>query len=333
MKFKCEHFVKLTRLRVNVLVLAIAGASLQACAGALAGGTVNNPFHQEEPVTPTPPSTPAPSDPPRPYDGHVRQFGAWLDSKAETAAVTTFVTYWIGCDEDPLAVAGQIDPLETRQIVWFANLFNYGPTARSRNGYGLRADASACWQTLKTLIANHRDRTLAVWLLDEPDSVAWGDMVPGGPYDPNLYSADITTACAMVHADFPTLDVAVNYGGVPADLRVPSCLSLVGLESYGVDWAAQLRNLETKTSAPIWLLAPAFVDGDPVAQDPLIAARFAAEYDHARRDPRVTGFYPFLWCCDDITTGAMHFYTVSGPQLPMTRAAFESIGRAIRGTP
>src|SRR5665213_1601797 len=41
MKFKCEHFVNLTRLLdKRVVVAAIALAGLQACSGALAGGTV-----------------------------------------------------------------------------------------------------------------------------------------------------------------------------------------------------------------------------------------------------------------------------------------------------
>lgn len=281
------------------------------CSGALRGGTFNNPLTVAQPQAVA-------------YDGHVRHMGAWLDSSRATNDFTTFVTYWISCDEP----APQIDP-DTRQIVWFASLFNYGPTARSLNGYSLRPDAASCWQTLKAIITNHRERSIAVWLLDEPDAVAWGDMVPGGPYDANIYNTDIQTACSIVRADFPDLPVAVNYGGAAAGLIVPSCLSRVGLEAYRADWQNQLQMLETQTALPIWLMPPAFATGDPAMADPVLAQRVRDQWAWSQHDARVDGLYYFLQCCDDLVTGSKDFYAVGGGHLPLTRAALEEIGRAI----
>src|SRR5207253_1799263 len=99
--------------------------------------------------------------PPAVYDGHVKHVGIWLDGKHP--AITTFASYWVSCDDE--SAASQIDPSDTRPILWHIDLFGYGPTPRSRNGYFLREDYVACWARLLPLMAS--PRTLGVHLLDE----------------------------------------------------------------------------------------------------------------------------------------------------------------------
>ncbi len=317
---------------IGAALLVVAAGTLTAC-GATAGGTINNPFHREEPQPVTPNPIPAPS-----YDGHVKDAGIWLQSSKETAAFTTFVTIELDLDADPAEWASLIDPTDTRKIVWFVSPFYYTRTARSLNGYVYRDDFPAKWQAVKTLIANHLDRTLAIWLADEPDSVACGDQLdtdgkpcgtPGdGDWNPNLYNADLSRAAAIIHADLPTVRVGVNFGGVPSSLRVADGLDVVGLEAYGVDWAAQLRNLKAIWSRAIVLMPPLFVDGDPDATDPDLAIRVREEYEAAKADPQVIALYGF-GCGDDTTTGDKSFFTICGPRLPLTRHAFVDVGTAI----
>ncbi|HET9832274.1 MAG TPA: hypothetical protein VFP91_11210, partial [Vicinamibacterales bacterium] len=75
-----------------------------ACSGALNRGTPNNPFRREQPKSAVAPPTSTPSG------GNQLEVGAWLDSSKATAPFTTFVTYWLSCDEDPASVESQIDP-------------------------------------------------------------------------------------------------------------------------------------------------------------------------------------------------------------------------------
>lgn len=318
---------------LTVISIGLATAALQAC------GVVTLPGHvlvcaancppDSPPVVPT---APAPVTPPAPivvppYDGHVRWVSSWGDSRPETAAFTNAITINVDPDDpDAVTKAQAILASDTRSVIWFAPMFGYGA-----EGYELRSDASAAWQREKALIAGAIDRSIAVWLLDEPPDVAWSFWVDGGTrYDPNRYNDLMTTAAAMIHADFPRLAVAYNVGSVPAGLAIAPGMNLLGLETYGADWAAKLATVEGLTPTPIWLLPPAFVDGDPVVNDAVVADRFRQEFDAAKADPRITGLYAFLWCCDDTTTGDESFFTVSGPQLPRTREVFESIGREIR---
>lgn len=315
----------------TALLLALGSASLQACATTTS--TTKPVAGHSSPSGETSAQVPPPAAPVAPVviQSHpIANIGAWLDGGRDTGAFTTFITAQIGCGDDAQFAEAQVDvQRDARKIVWFANMFSFGPTSRSQGGYALRSDASDCWQELKAQIANHRDRTLAVWLLDEPDSVAWGDQAPSG-YDPNLYNDIIATACAMIHADFPTLAIGLNFGNVPAALAPPACLNIVGLEAYGADWLAKLSALEPITSAELWLLPPAYTDAGN-ATDAEIAERLKAEATYAATDPRVSTLYPFLWCCDDTTTGEKTFYTASGPMLPLTRGGLIAIGNAVRG--
>lgn len=184
----------------------------------------------------------------------VPHLGFWLDSSADTKPFSTFITVYVTCD-DPYPT---LDATDNRRIVFSVSLFNYGPTARSRNGYSLRPDYAACWSTISTFIVNHLDRALYIWFLDEPDAVAYGDMGP--VYTPNLYNADIETACELIAASFPLVPRGLNYSGVNNALVVPPCLSVVGLEVYGATWATDIVNLEARTSASIVPLLRAFCD-------------------------------------------------------------------------
>jgi hypothetical protein len=74
------------------ILFVLAALSLSACSGAAAGGTFNNPFHQAEQVLTAPP-----------YDGHVRWFSSWQDTRPETRAFTNAITINVDCD-DPDAV-------------------------------------------------------------------------------------------------------------------------------------------------------------------------------------------------------------------------------------
>lgn len=314
MKSHVEPFGTLTRL----ILIAAAVAGLQAC-GATAGGTINNPFTK-------PQEAPVPV-----YDGHVRTVSSWEDASAETATFTNAITIIVDCDDpDAVTTAQAILARDSRSVIWFAPMFAYGS-----EGYELRANASACWQREADLIRNNRARSIAVWLLDEPADVAWSFWVDNGTrYDPNRYNGLLTTAAAMVRADFPDLEVGYNFGSLPAGAVVATGITHLGIEAYGADWQQKLQTLETKTPLFIWLMPPAFVDGDPVAADPVLAQRIREEWTWTQHDSRVDGWYWFLWCCDDLITGSKNFYTVSGGQLPLTRQALVDVGAAIlRGRP
>lgn len=322
MKFKSDDFVTLTRL----LVIALT-ASLQACA--LRPPVQPNAATVQPAPAATRPAAPIVQPaPPAPYDGHVRTVSSWQDHSADTAAFTNAITISVDCDDaDAVTKAEAILAADARPVLWFAPMFAYGS-----EGYELRTNASDCWQREHVLIAAQRARSIAVWLLDEPPDVAWSFWVDNGTrYDPNRYNGILTTAAAMIHADVPDLTVAYNVGSVPAGLAIAAGVDLLGLEAYDATWAAKLAIVEGLTAAPIWLFPPAFVDGDPVANDASMAARFQGEFDAAKADPRITGLYAFLWCCDDTTTGDKSFYTVSGGRLPLTRQAFVDVGTAIVG--
>src|SRR5262245_7226788 len=148
------------------LLLTLGLAACVACSGALNRGTPNNPFRREQPKSAVAPATSTASG------GNQLEVGAWLDSSKATAPFTTFVTYWLSCDEDLASVESQIDPGDHRRILWFPALFDYGPTPRSRNGYTLRSDAEGCLRRLASIVAKYRARTYGVHLADEPESVA-----------------------------------------------------------------------------------------------------------------------------------------------------------------
>jgi hypothetical protein len=303
---------------VKRLLLTLGLAGCAACSGALAGGRPNDPLHREQPV-PVAASTTA-------YDGHVTDVGAWLDSSRATAPFTTFVTYWLSCDEEATSVEPQIDPRDARRILWFPAVFDYGPTSRSLNGYTLRPDAEACLQRLAPLVAKYRARTYGVHLADEPESVAWNDHAPNDPPNVNQYNADLAAASTLVHRVWgPDLKVSINVGAVPAELAIAEGLDRIALEAYGVDWLANLRNLERLTALPLLLMPPAFARGDPTTQDAIVAQRIRDEFAYAKTDPRVVGLYWFLWCCDDRTTGTRDFYAAGGASLPLTQAAVRAL--------
>lgn len=264
------------------------------------------------------------------HDRHVTEIGAWLDSSKQTASFTTFITYWLSCDEDAASVAAQIDSRESRRILWFPGLFDYGPTPRSRNGYTLRRDAAACLRRLEPLVRKYRARTYGVHLADEPEAVAWNDHVPSELPNVNQYNTDLMTAARLVHDVWGRdLVVSINVGSVPADLAIADGLNRIALEAYGADWLTNLRNLEALTPLPLLLMPPAFVQGDPRTQDAIVAQRVRDEFAYAKTDPRVVGLYWFLWCCDDETTGTRDFYAAGGGSLPLTEAAV----RALRTNP
>jgi len=293
-------------------------AACAACSGALNRGAPNNPFRREQPKSAVASAFPAPVG--------ALDVGSWLDSSRATEPFTTFVTYWLSCDEDAASIEAQIDPGDVRRILWFPAVFDYGPTPRSRNGYSLRSDAEGCLRRLAPIIAKYRSRTYGVHLADEPESVAWNDRDPSDPPDVNQYNADVTTAAALVHRVWGSeLKVSINIAGVPAGLAIPGGLDRIALEAYGVDWLAHLRNLEALTSAPVLLMPPAFVRGDPQAQDAIVAQRVRDELAYAKTDPRVIGLYWFLWCCDDVTTGTKDFYAAGGLSMPLTQAAVRAL--------
>lgn len=90
-----------------------------------------------------------------------------------------------------------------------------------------------------------------------------------------------------------------------------------------------MQGLEALTTAPVWMLPPAFLDAGFESDDTVVAQRLQDEYVHAHTDPRVTGLYAFLWCCDDTVTGNKQFYVAGGGHMPATLSALRAIGRAI----
>jgi hypothetical protein len=300
------------------LLLTLGLAVCAACSGALNRGTPNNPFRREQPQSAAASAT-APGS-------NLIDVGAWLDSSKVTAPFTTFITYWLSCDDEPASVESQIDPGDQRRILWFPALFDYGPTPRSRNGYTLRSDAEQCLRRLTPIVAKYRSRTYGVHLADEPESVAWNDRAADDLPNVNLYNADLTTAAALVHRVWGAeLKVSINVAGVPAGLTIPAGFDRIALEAYGVDWLAHLRNLEALTSLPVLLMPPAFVRGDPRSQDAIVSQRVRDQLAYAKTDPRIVGLYWFLWCCDDVTTGTKDFYAAGGMSLPLTQAAVRAL--------
>jgi hypothetical protein len=284
----------------------------------------------DAPRPPAVPSSPA-AAPAVPDRAHVTDFGFWLDAGAETRAFTTFRTIYVDLDADPSEWQTQLVD-DGRGLVWFVSPFRYTRTARSLNGYVYRDDFAQQWQTVRPFIAARLAQTRAIWLVDEPDSAAWDDRVPGDAYNPNLYNADITRAAAIIHADIPTVAVALNYADAALELEVAAGLNLVGIEAYRDDWRARVSRLEAKTTAPVWLLAPAFADPTWTTDDATLAQRVRDQWAAAQTDRRITGFYPFLWCCDDTTTGNKAFYAVGGVnhRLPLLLEALSAIGRQVQ---
>jgi len=257
----------------------------------------------------------------------VKWVSSWLDTRPETVGFTNAITIQVPCD-DPEAVtrAEEVLAHDRRSVIWFFPGIAYGA-----EGYELRADASACWARERDLIANYYDRSIAVWLADEPPDVAWSFWVDGGTrYDPNRYNGLLSAAASIVDADFPGLAIGYNFGSLPKGANAAAGATLIGLEAYGPDWQSKLQSLETRTPNYIWLMPPGFVQGDP-AKDPEIAQRVRDEWAWAQHDQRVTGLYFFLWCCDDVTTGTKDFYTVSGGHLPLTLQALRDVAYSVRG--
>lgn len=312
---------------------ALAVACLTAaCASTPAGHNVATeiPPQHDAPRPPAVPSSPA-AAPTVPDLAHITDFGFWLDAGPATRDFTTFRTIHVDLDADPSEWSSQLVD-DGRGLVWFVSPFYYTRTARSLNGYVYRDDFAQQWQAVRPLIAAHLAQTRAIWLVDEPDSAAWGDRAPGDPYNPNLYNADITRAAAIIHADLPTVAVALNYADAALELEVAAGLNLVGIEAYREDWRARVSRLEAKTTAPVWLLAPAFADPGWTVDDATLAQRVRDQWAAAQTDRRVTGFYPFLWCCDDTTTGSREFYAVGGVnhRLPLLLEALATIGRQVK---
>jgi hypothetical protein len=263
----------------------------------------------------------------------MRWISSWADNSPSTASFTNAITISVDCDDlDAATKAQAILSRDSRSVIWVAPMFTYGA-----EGYELRSNAAECWARERDLIRANRSRSIVVRLLDEPPDVAWSFWVDGGTrYDPNRYNAILTTAAAMIHAEVPALDVGYNFGSLPTGAVVANGVTLVGLEAYGPDWQGKLQTLETRTANSLWLMPPAFVDGDPVTADPILAQRVRDQWAWSQHDTRVTGWYWFLWCsqasatCDDTTTGSKSFYTIGGGHLPQTRDVFERIGNEAR---
>src|SRR5262245_33263472 len=93
------------------LLFGLGLAACAACSGALNRAAPNNPFHREQPTAAAVSASLS--------DGKVLDVGSWLDSSRATEAFTTFVTYWLSCDEDQASIESQIDPRDSRRILWF----------------------------------------------------------------------------------------------------------------------------------------------------------------------------------------------------------------------
>ena len=114
------------------------------------------------------------------------------------------------------------------------------------------------------------------------------------------------------------------------------------IETYGVSLPDDnLRALEARLTPAqgVMLMPKAFINFSAPGEidDAHLAAAAHAQAEYAVRDPRVIGLRPFLWCveryanCDDVARPTDLFYPVGGSKLPMTQAAFRSIGHAILG--
>jgi hypothetical protein len=231
------------------------------------------------------------------------------------------------CD-DPMAAVDALRlraNIDGRSIILHSGLMGWGD-----EGYQVVGNLAECWAIERAFIADFRPRVLEVHTSDEPPDVAWSHWVDGGTrYDPNRYNGDLSIICSTVHADFPDLPCAVNYGSVPDGLQIASGLNHIWLETYDADWHAKLDTLAGLTSLPLGLMPPGFVFGDPAMLDARQAAIVQAEWIEAQANPRITSLVFFLYCCPDLTTGDKNFHTVSGGDLPLTLAALQAVGAAV----
>jgi len=230
-------------------------------------------------------------------------------------------------------------------IVWVP-FIRYTTTHRTGTtgpgGYMWTDEGEQAWHRYVESMRPYLPRVIAFYLMDEPDAVASGD-APASGYDPNLYNPLIEQSIAVIRTDYPGAPVALNYAFANRPgLVIPSGLTWVGIETYGVSLPDDnLRALEARLTPAqgVMLMPKAFINFSAPGEidDAHLAAAAHAQAEYAVRDPRVIGLRPFLWCveryanCDDVARPTDLFYPVGGSKLPMTQAAFRSIGHAILG--
>lgn len=288
-------------------------------------------------VFPNDPVQPAPV--PVVENNIVRYFGYWNNTNQEALDHTNFIHLsWWDTDAQRDATVAKMEQAKRdgRKVILTTPFFGFGPTDRSRNGYYLRPEGAALWSKDLDILKNHSDNILAFWLLDEPNSVAWGDALsgPGGAnYNPNLYNDIITEVIAIIKTDF-NLPVALNYSDATPGLVVPPGLDYVGIECYGpTDWKEKIAKLKLLTDKPIFMLAQAFSDKGYETTDEELAKTAAAQWAYAAHAPRIIGLFPFLWSIEALSNpdDSAPMLTVGGTKLPLTRFVYVGVGKGITG--
>lgn len=321
---KC-NWAFVTGVLIGILIMAMVG-----CASVPVQVPVS-------PIVVAPVATPVPVVPVTVT--HIPTFiGYWLDASQRTLNHTNVVTvpFWTD-DASRMASVALMDQAvrDGRKIILWTSFICYGATARSSGGYYLCPDGLSQWNNALGIINLYQSSIIGVWLMDEPDSVAYNDR-PSTGYDPNLYNALIDYVTNTIHTSSPWMTIALNYGGVEPGLIVPAGLGIVGIESYGGlgDTQQKVNNIEPLTQASLWLLLRAYRDGDMDTSDSDASVDAAAIYEQVvKPDMRITGIYPFRFCIDqDANCGDdAKFYTVGGVQMPLTAQILETIGQEITG--
>lgn len=319
------------------LFLVLAVVCTFACGGSTPDTTT--PTAGGAPVaTPVTPTTPVPDVPPAPVAPYVAHH-----------IPAHFCYYDEAPEQDDVSNCGRVnmdDPQAHQKIaallakgympIVTPGFWDYTRTPRSANGYVLKSNWLDIWQQTKAAIGDNLGRVL-IYLLDEPDSAAWGDAVggPGVNYNPNLYNGDIQTVLNVLHADAPTIKVGLNYADVEDALVIPSNLDVVCLESYN---KLQLDKLSVKIgpNQQACVVLQAFRhDGDANwgQPDADIAANIAKQWTVIQTNPTVSLVFPFRYCvraAGAICEGTDGDHFVGGPTMPATLLRLRGIGMQIK---
>lgn len=193
----------------------------------------------------------------------------------------------------------------------------------------LRADYAARWRAYVTANAIWRpSRIAAFYIADEP---VWN----------GVSLSDLTTACDLVKASFPTVPILiVEAFPVVSSLIVPTSVDIIGFNHYAVPnpqtdvtFLAELATLKSKRSTvnqKIMLVPDAqwypFYGDAGFSQDAM-AAIGTAYYNLAANDPDIIGLIAYLWVSafDDPLQVGMRDMSAAA------KAEYSRIGKLISG--
>lgn len=186
---------------------------------------------------------------------------------------------------------------------------------------GLRSDYQQQWDSYKARLIPYKDYIGGFYLMDEPELHGWTP-------------ADISTATAVLKADFPDIPVMVCFAGSSlsgfTSSNIPSNVDWVAFDHYGAfsDIGTMLAKLKSIKHAnqKIFLVPQGYTEGyDSTLSDQALANR-SVQYDNLyHSDPEIIGQLVYL------SPGAREAVYPTEPAIPLTSAAQQTIGSHIVG--